>query len=106
VPQKPRRETLYPLRLIPQEQQLLLNMQSLRPGYDKPLKALRTTKGELVAMFTYGQLDVLLGSVAYECNHTKDRKYDMALEPLFLRISKLVEQGRQELLAELGHKEE
>ena len=61
------------------------------PELTAPLDAAERRGTKLIAKYTLDDLDALLGFVAAEANHTKDRKLEKRLRALFARLSEEME---------------
>jgi hypothetical protein len=61
------------------------------PELTSPLEAAELRGKKLIAKYTLDDLDALLGFVAAEANHTKDRKLEKELRALFARLSEQME---------------
>jgi len=61
------------------------------PELTAPLDAAERRGTKFIAKYTLDDLDALLGFVAAEANHTKDRKLEKQLRAIFARLSEEME---------------
>ena len=71
--------------------ELILEHTFADPELTDKLTIARVKSGGLVAKYTLDDLDLLLGYVAAEANHCKDRKLQKELDSLFERLQKTME---------------
>ena len=73
------------------ERVLLFKRTFADPELMVPFDAAVRRGTKLIAKYTLDDLDALLGFVAAEANHTKDRKLEKQLRALFARLSEEME---------------
>ena len=76
-----------PLRLSPQDRDLILEHAGLDENLIRPLRVARVDATELVMLYTLDDLDELSGAVAAEANHAKSGKLQRQLQAVWSRIT-------------------
>ena len=80
-----------PLRLSQRERELILEHTFADDDLTAPLSAMATSSKASVYSFTLDDLEELMGYVAAEANHAKDKKLQKELDRLFARMEDVLE---------------
>jgi hypothetical protein len=74
------------IAFTPRDRELVLRHTLAGPEVARPLTMSRRTDGRHVVRYTLDDIDDLLGFIAAEANHTKDRKLQRELRGLYDRL--------------------
>ena len=80
-----------PVELSARERQLILENSFAEPELTDRLRVVPSPSAPLVYSFTLDELDELVGYIAAEANHAKDKQLQKVWERLFGRLSSLLE---------------
>jgi hypothetical protein len=80
-----------PLKLSARERELILEHTFADDELTAPLRVTPTSKHASVYSFTLDDLEELMGYVAAEANHAKDKKLQKELDRLFERMQTVLE---------------
>ncbi len=73
------------------ERQLVLEHTLAGPDLTTPLRRARLIDGRYVARYALGDLDELVGYVAAEANHSRDKKLRKEFDALYIRLCRDME---------------
>jgi len=79
-------ENIRPIQFTLRERHLIVNLLSVEPDIVEKFQ-LAILKGQtLVVSLSASDMDVLLGAIAADANHTEQRKLQKELDQLFVRL--------------------
>jgi len=79
------------VKLRPRERELILQHTLASPELTRPLTRSVVVKGRHHVMYTLDDLDELLGCVAAEANHSKEKNVQKELYELFDRLQRVMQ---------------
>ena len=80
-----------PVRLSLRERDLIIEHAFLDPELAERIKIAKIQSGKITAKYSLDDIDILLGCIAAESNHTKSKKLQKELDELFDRLQALME---------------
>ncbi len=83
-------ETPLPIHVTRRERELIINLLSVEPDIVDRLQLAIVKGDKLEVKMSAGDLDVLLGAIAADANHTKNKRLQKELDRLFNRLNKLL----------------
>jgi len=78
------------VRLSLRERDLIIDHAFLDPELADPIKIARIQSGKMTAKYSLDDIDILLGCLAAESNHTKNKKLKNEIDELFDRLNSLM----------------
>jgi hypothetical protein len=79
-----------PVRLSLRERDLIIDHAFLDPELADSIKIAQIRSGNITAKYSLDDIDLLLGCIAAESNHTKNKKLQKELDDLFDRLHALM----------------
>jgi hypothetical protein len=73
------------------ERDLLLNLMTIEPDIAAKLRLAKFSKGSILITLNGDDLDVLLGAIAADANHTKNKKLEKELDGLYARVDEFLQ---------------
>jgi hypothetical protein len=73
------------------ERDLLLNLMTIEPDIAAKLRVAKFSKGSISITLNGDDLDVLLGAIAADANHTKNKKLEKELDGLYARVDEFLQ---------------
>jgi len=83
-------ETPLPIQFTFRERDLIVNLLGVEKDTVERFQLAILTGKTLVVSLSAGELDVLLGAIAADANHTKQRKLQKELDKLVERLDKVL----------------
>ena len=80
-----------PVKLSLRERDLVIDHAFLDPELADSIKIAQIRSGKITAKYSLDDIDLLLGCIAAESNHTKNKKLKKELDELFDRLHALME---------------
>lgn len=83
-------ETPLPIQFTHRERDLIVNLRSVETDIVKRFQLAILKGATLVVTLSAGDLEVLLGAIAADANHTKQRRLQKELDKLFERLDNIM----------------
>jgi hypothetical protein len=79
-----------PVKLRPRDRELIEELTFVDPDYSSRLDSM-SGSADLLGHFTLDELEDLLGCIAADANHTRNRRLESELDSLFERLQAIME---------------